>query len=1384
MRKSLLLLLTLLFCLTGWADIRVTNLSVEGRKDQPLGLDVIAPRLGWQLQADDDAENVLQTAYHIQVASDSILLLQDKPDLWDSQVTSDQSLYIPYGGRELKPNQRCFWRVKVTGTFRKQNRTNVISSGEKSSTFDTGWSAISSWGMGLLNESHWKGRWIGYDHANAWDIEEEHSRLSARYFRHDFEIKKPVRRATLHICGLGVFDAFINGEKISEDVMASAPTDFDRSIIYSTYDVTLREGGNRLSATVSNGRYYAMQQGKKKYKINTFGYPKLRANLIIEYADGKTETIATDERTWQICCDGPIRSSNEYDGEIYDARKESALLDDNNWTSPERCEIPRGELIGNVTPNMRIVDSLAVAETEYLPNGDVLLDFGQNFAGWTRVRLDRMQLHEGDTLRLQYAERLDKEGNLYTENLRHAQSTDYYIANGKESMHECYWSPRFATHGGRYVQVAVSAPNGSHKNLQKVLAKTSKTEKKAQDHTATFLGQVISDPMEKLYTFESENPLLNRLMEMSYWGVLSNYKGMPIDCPQRDERMPWLGDRAMGCWGESFLMDNHHLYNKWLRDIEESQRADGCIPDVAPAYWNYYSDNVSWPSVFVFGAEMLYQQFGNNKAIREHYPAMRKWLEHFWRDKRNSKTGLIHADKYGDWCVTPESPELIHSEDPSRITDGDLIASCYMYKLLGTMMRFDSILLAQPLSMEMQRRGLGKEVLDADCQEFGDMRQQLRDAINREYLHEASGSAPKIGKNQEEHYLYPDSTHYANGSLTANLLPLAFGIVPDSLEETITRQVVAKILLKPADGHLCCGVIGIQWLLRELSKRGRMDVAYLLATNKTFPSWGYMAENGTTTIWELWNGDTANPKMNSGNHVMLLGDLIPWMMEDLGGIRPLEPGFKKIRLAPPFELEECGSHSTSYETPYGKVVSKWHRIADGKIHWEFEIPVNTTAEVVVFGKTHLYGSGKHAIYASPNDRESVSASGINAKVLQNQFLYTQADFPSCHAATIAECSNGDLLAAYFGGSYESAPDVCIWTQRKRLVRAASKNDPFHVYAKGWSAPELVVDGSLTDDHVTKFTPTQNASADTLRKACYNPVLYQIPGGDLLLFYKVGRNVKDWTGYLMRSQDCGKTWSQPEQLPDSILGAIKNKPLLLPKGFICKDGSVLQQDRILSPSSKEDGTWRCYIEMSEDDGRSWSLVGPIAEDRTKIRTIQPALLKHADGRLQMLCRTAVPKPELGEAYARVATSYSDDGGMTWSPMELVEDLPNNNSGIDATRLDDSISGSQPGRGASQLFAVVYNAFSCLDFRDKKDPAYTKPVRNPLNIATSNDGTNWEPLITLEDSPISQYSYPSMLQGSDGSLHVIYTWRRQRIKYQRLNITKQDKSTTGNIIIHQY
>ncbi len=1251
MKSKLIVFLTLLsFGAALNATVTITALRTEGMTN-PLGIDAPKPRFSWKTEATTE-RNVLQKAYQILVASSAENLKKDNGDIWNSgKVSSDASLWIPFAGKTLQSNGAYYWKVKVW-----------TNKGEAA------WSPTANWSMGLFEETDWKSaQWIGLDKAMPWDDETYYSRLSARYVRKEFPAKKEIKRASVHICGLGVYELFINGQKVGDQVLAPASTGYDKAVLYNTFDVTslLQKGQNAVGIALGNGRFYNMRQTYKPWKVPTYGYPKVRMVLKLEYSDGTTENITTKDN-WKLNADGPIRSNNEYNGEEYDARKEltgwnKTGYNDTKWQEAQRVRFPEGELRAQMMPGMKVLDKITPLTLKQIGN-KYILDLGQNIAGWLRIRVHG---NAGDSVKLRFAETLQKDGELYTENLRSARCTDVYILKGDKAGEE--WAPCFVYHGFRYVEVS---------GLNYTPAITD------------FSAEVVSDEMEQLGTLTTSNSTLNQVLKNAWWGIRDNYKGMPVDCPQRDERQPWLGDRAMGCWGESFLFDNNLMYAKWGNDIRDAQRQDGCIPDVAPVYLTYYTDNVTWPATLPFLCDMTYTQFGNKKPIEDNYAAIKKWMAHMEKNYMNADY-LMTKDEYGDWCMPPENLKMIHSEDPKRITDGTLISTAYYYKILKVMARFANV------------QGLKEE-----SKQFTALSEKVKTGFNRTFFH-------------------TDSLYYGNNTVTSNLLPLAFCLVPPQYVDTVSKQVLFKTVpantksqIGTAELNITCGVVGIQWLMRELSRMGRADVAFALASNEKYPSWGYMAANGATTIWELWNGNTASPKMNSANHVMLLGDLVTWAYENLGGIKSNTEAvaFKNIVLKPNFEIPDLEHVDASYITPYGKVISKWKK-STMHLDWKVTIPTNSTAELrFPNGKVEKVGSGSYTYNIDIPQKKGI---------VTNEFLYEKADFPQCHSATIVETTTGDLVTAFFGGTREGAPDVCIYTCRKDKG------------SKTWTAPALAADGV--------FSPT-------LRKACYNPVLYQMPNGPLYLFYKIGNRVSDWVGYLKTSSDGGRTWSKASQLPAGYLGPIKNK-------IVDVDG------KSIAPSSTESGGWKVHFEIAEEGGRKIHIVGPIpaseavlAEDQDKtggntandmeggenikattVQAIQPSILTHKDGRMQILCRTRNGK---------VATSWSSDKGETWTPLTLTS-LPNNNSGTDAVTLQD---GRQ---------AIIYNAVAT-------PPGAKKGVRTPLNIAVSKDGINWEMKLVLEDSPISQYSYPSIIQGKDGRIHVVYTWRRQRIKYMEVKL----------------
>ena len=847
--------------------VKVSNLRCE-LTDNPIGIDIRSHGLSWVINSAQ--RNVSQKAYQVLVATDPDLLEEKKADVWNSgKIKSDQSVHVSFNGKELKSNTTYVWKVRIWTDY-----------GESE------WSEPAKWHVGYLYFKDWKGRWIGLDRSFPWDREEKFSKLSARYFRKEFSIpQKKIEKATLYIMGLGLYELYINGEKISNQVLAPSPTDYTKNVKYNTFDVTtnIHTNKNAIGVVLGNGRYYNPRQNYKPYKIKTFGYPKMLLNLIIEYKDGSTETIITDN-SWKVTADGPIRSNNEYDGEIYNAGKEMpgwnmVGFKDEKWISAEYVQEPGGDYEAQLNENMEIMDTISPVSIKEIENGRYILDMGQNFAGWLRMKVNG---NKGDKVTLRFAESLKVNGEIFTENLRDAKATDEYILKGGSVE---IWEPSFVFHGFRFVEI---------------------TGFPGKPELQNFTGCVVYDKMKTSGHFETSNELINQIYKNAFWSVISTYKGMPIDCPQRNERQPWLGDRAMGSFGESFMVDNCQLYIKWLDDIKNTQKEDGSLSDVAPPYFRYYSDNMTWPGTYLLVAQMLYQQFGLKKTIQEHYPFMKKWL-YYMMDKYMDDY-ILTKDSYGDWCAPPATIEEGRGKSADVKKPSSLISTAYLYYYLQLMQDF-AIISGQ----------------NQDIKQY----QSIADSV-------------KLAFNQE--FLTREPFYYGNNTLTENILPLYFGMVPQESKDDIVNNI-SHIIIDEYQGHLSTGLVGVQWLMRTLSNHHLEDIAYKLVTNTSYPSWGYMVDHGATTIWELWNANTAAPSMNSQNHVMLIGDLVIWFYENLAGIKsdPQQPGFKKIIMNPIF-YEELDFVNASFQSVCGEIISHWEK-SDNVFRWKIKIATNTTANV-------------------------------------------------------------------------------------------------------------------------------------------------------------------------------------------------------------------------------------------------------------------------------------------------------------------------------------------------------------------------------------------------------------------------------------------------------
>lgn len=900
MKRIIILLIALigLISCNGLLDVTITNPNVEQQFHEQ-ALATAQPRFSWNYETTEN--DVMQQNYRIIVATTADNAERNIGDLWDSGVIpSSQMLYIPYAGKELKSRDKAFWKVITTITAKSGKKAKLASD-------------VKSFEISPLSQDDWQAKWIGHEFED--DVLVGKTRLAARYLRKEFALKGEVDKARLYVSGMGVYSAYLNGTEVApEELLKPTLSWYSKRVYFNTYDVTdmLNSGDNAIGIILEGGRYTSIRYNEANPNwdgtehVYGFGTPRLLLQLEVTYKDGQKETIVSDE-TWKITNRGPIRTANEWDGETYDENFDlgnwnQSGYNDTAWLQAELVEAPEGQLSAQPNPNITVMEKLK--PVSLFQKGDKwYLDMGQNMVGFIDMKARGQQ--PGDIITLRFAELLTPDSTLYTANLRSSENTDYYIVANNSQLStlnsELHWHPMFVYHGFRYVEISS-------------LRETPNLD--------DFEGWVIYDEMPVTGSFETSNEIINAVYHNAYWGIRGNYRSMPTDCPQRDERLGWTGDRTTGNYGESYIFNNHQLYAKWLTDGEDSQWDNGSLANVIPPYWRGYTDNMTWPGAMVTVTDMLYTRFGDVEPIRQHYAAWKKWMLHMKNDYM--RAGLMPRDTYGDWCMPPESLELIHSNDATRITDATVISTPFYCYLCGKMAKFAEIL-----------------GFDKDVAFFNQEITTSTIAFNDKYFNRVSGV-------------------YANNTVTANILPLWFGMVPRGLEDKVMNSIVDKTM-NECGGHVSTGVIGIQQLMRCLTEYGHGDLALKIASNDTYPSWGYMYRNGATTIWELWNGNTADPAMNSGNHVMLLGDLILWEYEYLGGIRALEPGYSKIQLKP-YPIEGLDFVNCAFNSVSGRIESHWKR--DGNcFEWDIAIPANTTAEVCLPTangyETKTYGSGRY-----------------------------------------------------------------------------------------------------------------------------------------------------------------------------------------------------------------------------------------------------------------------------------------------------------------------------------------------------------------------------------------------------------------------------------------
>ena len=860
---TIALSLTLFTALQATAAPTLGGLRVEYLAN-PIGIDIVRPRLSWRIAS--TRRNTMQAAYQIQVDTSDARLARGASLLWDSgKVASDASVFVDYGGPPAVARTRYYWRVRVWD-----------ASGRASP-----WSPVAFWETGLLEPADWTAQWIGPPPTAA-DSLPSPSPLLRRAFR----VANRVRSARLYVTSHGLYEVYLNGQRVGNELFTPGWTSYRRRLQYQTYDVTqlLRAGANVVGAMLGDGWYRGQLGffGQRNLYGRRLG---LSAQLEIRYESGRTERIVSDTG-WKTTA-GPVLASDIYGGETYDARRElngwaSAPYDDHAWTAVAFLDPPPATLVASLSPPVRRVRELRPITIRRAPSGEMLFDLGQNFTGWARLNVSGSA---GTTVTMRFGEVLDKGGNLYTANLRAAAQTDRYTLSGKSP--EVY-EPHFTFHGFRYVAVA-GLPS--------------------QPDSTTITGIAVSSDLGQTGSFVTSDSLLNQLQRNIVWGQRSNFLDVPTDCPQRDERLGWTGDAQVFARTAAFNMDVNGFFAKWLSDVAADQDPSGSVPWVIPNPLGgdsvRFAGTAGWSDVAVIIPWTMYLTYGDRRLLERQYPSMRAWVDYA---HRRAGPDLIWRPgwQFGDWLA-------LHSDDPSypgATTGTDLIATAFLAHSTDLVARTASVL------------GRAEEATI-----YRALFRAIRDAFNREFV----SSTGRVGENTQ----------------TAYALAIAFDLLPDSLVASAAGRLAKDV--EGREHHLTTGFLGTPYLLHVLDATGHIGDAFALLTQRTYPSWLYPITRGATTMWERWDGirpDSSfeDPGMNSFNHYAF-GAVGDWMYQNIGGIDvdPAAPGYRHSRIAP---RPGAGltSASASLETAYGTLSSAW-KLDRGRFTLEVMIPANTSAEV-------------------------------------------------------------------------------------------------------------------------------------------------------------------------------------------------------------------------------------------------------------------------------------------------------------------------------------------------------------------------------------------------------------------------------------------------------
>ncbi len=864
----------------------------------PISVESTNPTLSWVVSA--DGYNRSQLAYQILVASSEELLSERKADMWNSRkVVSSQSTFVEYGGKALQPTKEYYWMVKIWD-----------EKGEESE-----WSQPTNFEMGLMDASRWSdSKWISLDRDSRLSEHRYREYLtsgmaeptmvtsqSAAYFRDEVSLDKQVVSARAYVCGLGYYELYINGDKVGDHLLDPAPSNYDKQTYYVTYDVTdvLQKGDNVLGIMVGNGFYgqdISWKSDPESEKSMSYGAPAVNMFIDVKYSDGTEQTITTDQ-SWRNAT-GPIVFDNIYGGEIYDARYEiegwdELNFDDSKWGNAKIVEPELDNISAQNIPPIRNIGELTPQRIFQSAEGEWIVDFGKNIAGWIRIAVQGVK---GQQIVLTTTEALTKDGTDIHQGTTGGGANGMsqwlkYICKGEGIE---VWEPSFTYHGFRYAKVAGLSTKPTKESLTAI---------------------VVATDLEQNGSFSCSDPLYNQMDEISRWTIVNNMHGIPEDCPHR-EKCGWLGDAHAFCEYALYNYDLLNFYKKYMEDIRTQRRAvvagDGSskkflIPTmIAPGKRTSGTAFIDWGVASIYLPWYNYLHTGDKAMVVEYYEDMKEMTDYYLTFK--DKDGIMQ-NGMGDWCP----PNWDRKQNPAAMECDKIVsANAYFYDVLGIMAKFARMNGEADYAEQMTRE-----------------QKALGEAFNRAYL----TTIPLV-----------NAQWY--GSQTATVMALQFGMVPEDKLEKVVQGLVYDIEAVKGTHH-AVGIHGMRYIYTVLNKYGREELSHAILTTPTFPSQTYVMNYGFTTWPErqfYW--DEMDQVSNSLNHPMHSG-FAAYFYESLGGVKSCREsvGYREFTVEPIYP-KSMESVSVDVPTSYGEIHNDWS--VDGDIfNMNLQVPFNTKARVKI-----------------------------------------------------------------------------------------------------------------------------------------------------------------------------------------------------------------------------------------------------------------------------------------------------------------------------------------------------------------------------------------------------------------------------------------------------